>query len=123
MKDYEVVAHVTEDGAVCLDCCDDDEAFQEPGVAVFAGSEDAEDTCIVCGEWLLGEEPDRLVRERERQEAEDLEKEIAAQEAREEAKRQEAIQDAQEDVDELEKMLAKARAKAEALAAMRIKDE
>lgn len=125
MKDYEVVGHITEDGAVCLECGDPD-VFQEPGSSVFAGSDDAEDRCIICGEWLLGEEPDRLVREREREEAEALEKEIADQEAREEAKQLEAIRDAAEEAKELEKMLAKARAKTEALAAARekrIKDE
>lgn len=120
MKDYEVVGYTDEDGDTCFDCA---KPNRHP---IFAGSEDAETQCVVCGEWLLGEEPDRLVKERKRAEEEAYEKELADQAAREEAKQLEAIRDAAEEAKELEKMLAKARAKAEALAVARekrIKDE
>lgn len=120
MKDYEVVGYAGSNGVACLDCA---KRTRHP---IFAGSEEAEDKCVVCHDWLLGEEPERLVREREREATEAYEKELADQEAREDAKQLEAIQDAAEEAEELEKMLAKARAKAEALAearAKRIKDE
>jgi flagellar motility protein MotE (MotC chaperone) len=120
MKDYDVVGYADENGDACIDCA------KPTRYVIFAGSESAEVKCVVCGDWLLGEEPDHLVKERKRAEEEAYEKEIADQEAREEAEQLEAIQDAAEEAEELEKMLAKARAKAEALAAARekrIKDE
>ncbi len=120
MRDYDIVGSTDEDGATCLDCA---RLTRHP---IFAGSEDAETQCVVCGEWLLGEEPDHLVKERKRAEDEAYEKELAEQAAREDAKQLEAIQDAAEEAEELEKMLAKARAKAQALAearAKRMKDE
>jgi len=120
MKDYDIVGYADENGDACIDCA------KPTRYPIFAGSESAEVKCVICHDWLLGEEPDHLVKERERAEDEAYEKELAEQAAREDAKQLEAIRDAAEEAEELEKMLAKARAKAEALAetrAKRIKDE
>lgn len=47
MKDYEVVGYVCEDGVLCRDCGDCCGV-----VPVFAGSEEANEKCVACGEPL-----------------------------------------------------------------------
>lgn len=60
---YEVVGYMYEDGPVCVDC---DIYYGLHSVRneqpIFASDEDAEDQCVECGEWLLGEEPCRFSR-------------------------------------------------------------
>lgn len=109
---YEVVGYMCEDGPVCIDCGVDS------GVApIFAGSEEAEDRCVDCEEWLLGEEPEYLVRERQREEEEAAEAENAKVEARAAQELEALMADAEEDIEEAEALKRKALLKIELLKA------
>lgn len=109
---YEVVGYMCEDGPVCIDC-----GAGSGVVPIFAGSEEAEDKCVDCGGWLLGEEPEHLVREQRRAEEEAAEAEIREAEEREKRDFEALLADAEEDIKEAEEMKRKALLKIELLRA------